>query len=136
MPSRHLALGLAAVAALGLATGCEKKSPLVTVTAHGTVVTAHAWRYCRGTECDDGKDIPVLEIHAGDYVGISVPRSLAEQGWRYEIGPQASDFVDDHYQRIAVGEGVAGSGGEEIPLRIRRDPQHGEGEWRFLLKLK
>jgi hypothetical protein len=132
MPSRTTAAALAAVASLGLATACEKKSPIVTVTAHGVVVKAHAVEYCRGTECDTSDEIPVLTIHPGDTIGIDVPRSVAEQGWRWD---ENQPYVYDHYRHISVGDGQLESG-REFPLQIQRDPKHGRGEWRFILKVK
>jgi len=82
MPSRTAVLALAALAALGLTTGCEKPSPYVTLTAHGVTVKARAQRYCRSGKCSTGSDVPVLFVQPGDILGIDVPRSVAHDGWR------------------------------------------------------
>lgn len=131
MPSRHHAVALATLATLGLATGCEKQNPIITMTAHGVVVKARAVRYCRGDDCRVTQDIPTLAIHPGDVLGIDVPRSLAEQGWK--VGAQGI-VNHDHYRAERIGEGLRP--GAEIELSIFRDEAHGVGEWRFKLVVK
>ena len=132
MPSRNAAAALVAVAALGLATGCERQSPYITVTAHGVVVKARATKYCRddGT-CNESTEVPVLFVQNGDVLGIDVPRSVAEQGWR--IGDQG-EFSHDHYRGIEIGQQF--QRGAEIPLQIVRDERHGAAEWRFAIKVR
>ncbi|MDQ1710752.1 MAG: hypothetical protein QOE45_202 [Frankiaceae bacterium] len=131
MPSRHAAVALAAVAALGLSTGCEKQSPYVTLTAHGVTVKARAVKYCRGTECDTSTDVAKITVRDGDTLGIDVPRSLAAQGWR--IGDQG-DFSHDHYRSIPITSQF--QPGAELPVQIVRDDKHGAGEWRFTVVVK
>ncbi|HEX8001998.1 MAG TPA: DUF2771 family protein [Mycobacteriales bacterium] len=131
MPSRLPAVALAAVATMGLASACEKQSPYVTLTAGGTVVKARAARYCRGDECSASTDQPTLEIRSGDTLGIDVPRSLAEQGWRLGRGGEISH---DHYHAEQLPQ--LQPGGEPITLSIFRDERHGFGEWRFTLVVK
>ena len=130
MPRRNAALSLVALATLGLATGCEKKSPIVTITADGVVVKAHATKYCRGDECDTSTDVPVIEAKLGGWIGIDVPRSVAEQGWRLGDEP----FVNDHYRKVDV-QGQF-QPGQVVGLRIERDPKHGEGTWEFRVRIK
>lgn len=132
MPRRNAALSLVALAALGLATGCEKQSPWVTITAHGVVVKARAIRYCRDDgRCNESKRVPALTIQPGDTLGIDVPRSVAEQGWR--IGGQG-EFSHDHYRSIQIGNQL--QPGAEQTLQIERDARHGEGIWQFTIRVK
>jgi hypothetical protein len=131
MPRRHAALALVALALLG-ATGCEKQSPYITITAHGVVTKARATKYCRTTEkCNESTESPHIFITAGDILGIDVPRSVAEQGWR--LGDQG-EFSHDHYRSIEIGSQLPVGATQE--LRIVRDPVHGEGEWRFTVEVK
>ena len=133
MPRRNLALPLVAVVALGGVTACEKQSPIVTVTAGGVVVTARATKYCRENgKCNESDDNPLIYIQSGDVLGIDVPRSLAEEGWR--LGDQGG-FSHDHYRAIDIGNQLP-SGGQPQELIIMRDPQHGEGVWRFSVGVK
>jgi hypothetical protein len=132
MPRRNAALSLVALATLGLATACEKQSPFITVTAHGVVVKARATRYCRDNgKCNTSTDNPVLLVQNGDIVGIDVPRSVAEQGWR--IGDQG-DFSHEHYRSIRITQQIP-PGAEQV-LRIVRDERHGAGEWQFTIKAR
>lgn len=129
MPSRLSVAALALLAPLGLAA-CEKQNPYVTVTAGGVVVKARAVRYCRGTDCRVSTDNPTLEIKSGDTLGIDVPRSVAEDGWR--LG-QEGEVLHDHYHAEQIGN--IRPGGEPIPISIFRDgPEF--GEWRFTLVVK
>lgn len=132
MQRRNAALSLVALVALGTATGCEKQSPWVTVTAGGTVVKARATKYCReNNKCTESTDKPVIDIKQGDTLGIDVPRSVAEHGWRVPnvFGEQ---LIHDHYRAITIPQVQAG----EIDLVVVRDERHGEGEWHFTLRVK
>ena len=132
MPRSNAALPLVAIVALGGVTACEKQSPIVTVTAHGVVVTARATKYCRPEgKCNESADNPVIFIQSGDILGIDVPRSVAEHGWR--LGDEGG-FSHDHYRSIEIGNQLPP--GAEQELRITRDPQHGEGVWRFTVRVK
>ena len=131
MPSRHTALGLVALAAIGLTTGCEKQSPYITLTAHGVTVKARAQKYCREGKCAEGKSTAFLTVGAEDILGIDVPRSVAEDGWR--LGG-SGDFHHDHYLAIPLTGRV--QPGQSIPLQIARDETHGIGEWLFTIKVK
>jgi hypothetical protein len=132
MPSRHAAVALAAVAALGLSTGCEKQSPIVTITANGVTVKARAARYCRGSACDETNSTAVIRVRGGDLLGVDVPRSLAEQGWQIpELGDQA--FTHDHYRKVALPDGLAA---RDVTLTVVRDTKAGEGLWRFTLRIQ
>jgi hypothetical protein len=132
MPSRHAAVALAAVAALGLSTGCEKQSPYVTLTANGVTVKARATKYCRGTACDETTGAPVIKVSGGDALGIDVPRSLADQGWQIpELNDQA--FIHDHYRKVPLPQGLEA---RDVTLTIRRDPKAGEGIWQFTLRIQ
>jgi hypothetical protein len=124
-------VALAAVAALGAGTGCDKQSPYVTFTAHGVTVKARATKYCREGRCNTSKDSPVLYVQEGDTLGIDVPRSVADQGWR--IGTQG-DFSHDHYRSIAIGSQF--QPGAELPVSIVRDEKYGAGEWHFTIRVK
>jgi hypothetical protein len=130
--SRHAAVALAAVAALGLGTACEKQSPYVTVTAGGTTVKARAVRYCRDAECDTTEDVPVLRARAGDIVGIDVPRSLADHGWAV---PELNDpgFSHDHYRAFTLPENLRAG---DVTLSVVRDKTQGEGQWRITLRIE
>jgi hypothetical protein len=132
MPSRHAAVALAAVAALGLSTGCEKQSPFVTLTANGVTVKARATKYCRGSACDETKDSPVITVRGGDALGVDVPRSLAEQGWRI---PELNDqtFIHDHYRKVPLPAGLTA---QDVTLSILRDPKAGDGVWQFTLRIQ
>lgn len=133
MPSRTTTAALAALAALGLATGCEKQSPYVTLTAHGVSVKARATKYCRDGRCTQTTHAPVLTIAPGDTLGIDVPRSVADQGWR--IGDQG-DFSHEHYR--SIGPQITGQfqRGATLPVQIVRDEKYGIGEWLFTVKVK
>lgn len=136
MPSRLPVALLASVAALGLATACEKKSPIVTMTAHGVVVKAHAVEYCRGDDCRTTDDGATLKIHPGDTLGIDVPRSLAEEGWSATLSNrsgQSQEFFGlgyDHYRSQQIG---SLNPGEPLFITILRDEKHGRGVWRFTI---
>ena len=132
MPTRTAILGLVAVAVLGGATGCEKQSPYITMTAHGVTVKARATKYCRETECDTTKDNPVIVVRPGDTLGIDVPRSVAEEGWR--IGTEGP-FSHDHYRSIPITRDFQ-SGGPPLQVQIYRDEKHGAGQWTFSIKVK
>jgi hypothetical protein len=132
MPRRNAALSLVALAALGLATGCEKQSPWVTVTADGVVVKARAQKYCRENgKCNESKESPVIEIDTGDTLGIDVPRSVANEGWR---APDlfGDEVFKDHYKAFTIPN-VNQPG--DIPLRIVRAGGL-EGTWQFTLRVK
>ena len=133
MPRRNAALSLVAVAAFGLATGCEKPSPIVTITAGGVVVKAHASEYCRGEKCSRSAEAPpVIEIEQGDTLGIDVPRSVSEDGW---LAPNlfGDQVIHEHYKSFEIPRlDQAG----DIPLVITRDAARGKGEWRFTLRAK
>lgn len=131
MRSRTTLLALAAVAGLGLTTGCEKPSPYVSLTAHGVTVKARASRYCRSGACVNSTNNPTLYIRVGDTLGIDVPRSVAADGWR--IGSQG-DFSHEHYRSIAITSDF--QRGATIPVQIQRDEAHGIGEWLFTVKVK
>jgi hypothetical protein len=131
MPSRYAAVALAAVAALGL-TGCEKQSPYITLTAHGVVVKARATEYCRGDDCDKSTEAPAITVRPGDTLGIDVPRSLAEEGWR--IGDQG-DFSHEHYRSIQISDQFQ-SGAQLPPVEIFRDDTRGRAHWTFTIKVK
>ena len=134
MPRRNAAVSLVALAALGLATGCEKQSPWVTVTAGGVVVKARATKYCRGTEdpkCNTSAEKPVIKVKDGDLIGIDVPRSVANDGWRVvELG--GNTFWDDHYRTIPISGLPPG----DLPLTVERDPAKGEGRWTFTVRVE
>jgi hypothetical protein len=131
MPTRTAAVALAALAALGASTGCEKQSPYVTFTAHGVTVKARATKYCREGRCNKSTDNPVLYVQRGDTLGIDVPRSVADQGWR--IGDQGP-FSREHYRGIEIGAEF--QPGAEIPVTVVRDERYGAGEWRFTVRVK
>ena len=132
MPRRNVLLAVLALAALGGASGCEKQSPYITMSAHGVVVKARATKYCReGGKCTESTDNPVLVVRSGDTLGIDVPRSVAEQGWR--IGGQG-DFRHDHYQAIPITRDF--QSGSELAVQIQRNDQFGAGEWRFTIRVK
>src|SRR4051794_18571514 len=131
MSSRTAVLALGALAAVALTTGCEKQSPYVSLTAHGVTVKARAQHYCRSGKCSSGNDAPVLFVHAGDTLGIDVPRSVAHDGWR--IGAQG-DFSHTHYRSIPITTDF--QSGATIPVQIVRDESHGIGEWQFTIKVK
>ena len=141
MPRPSSAAFLAAVSALGLSTGCEKQSPIVTMTAGGVVVKAHAIEYCRegetGDECNRSNDVPVLTIEAGDILGIDVPRSVAEQGWAVaEDDPrnvQIEEYSTDHYRAITIPSQIQR---REFSLYVVRDRRHGTGYWQFKLRVR
>jgi hypothetical protein len=129
MPSRHSAVALAALAALGLATGCEKQNPYVTVTAGGVVVKARAVRYCRGDDCRVTNDTPTLTVRNGDVLGVDVPRSVADDGWRVS---QQGEVSHEHYITLPIEGRQPG-----VPLQLslfRAGPDF--GEWRFTLDVK
>ncbi len=134
MPRKNVAFSFVALAALGLATGCEKQSPWVTVTAGGVVVKARATKYCRDNgKCNESTEKPVIYVKPGDTLGIDVPRSVAENGWRIETG-QPGPYSYDHYRAIPIGTQF--QSGAELDLRIVRDPKHGEGVWNFSVRVK
>jgi hypothetical protein len=126
-------MALAAVAALGAGTGCEKQSPYVTFTAHGVTVKARATKYCREKRCNESKENPILYVTSGDVLGIDVPRSLADQGWRIETG-QESPYSHDHYRSIPLGTQF--QPGAEVPVTITRDKKYGDGVWNFTLRVR
>lgn len=123
-------LALVAVAALGGATGCDKQSPYITLTAHGVSVKARAVKYCRDAKCDEGKDNPSITVRAGDTLGIDVPRSVADQGWR--IGTDGP-FSHDHYRSIPITQGQNAG---DVQLDIYRDETFGAGHWQFTVHVK
>ena len=132
MPRPNAALSLVALATLGLASGCEKQSPWVTLTAGGTVVKARAIKYCRDNgRCNESTEQPLLRVKAGDVLGIDVPRSVAEHGWR--IGEQGP-FRHDHYYSFRLPDQI--QPGAEQTLMIMRDPKHGEGVWQFVIRVR
>lgn len=132
MPRTNAALALVALATLGLATACEKQSPWVTLQSGGTVVKARAVKYCRDNgRCNESAETPVLKVKPGEMLGIDVPRSVAEQGWR--LGPQGP-FRYDHYYAFRLPAQL--ESGVEQELTIMRDPKHGEGVWRFLVRVR
>jgi hypothetical protein len=131
MPTRTAALALAAVALLG-STGCEKQSPYVTLTAHGVTVKARATNYCRDGKCNRSADKPVLTVRPGDTLGIDVPRSVADQGWRF-AGEET--FTHDHYRSLDITAANL-QGGRTLGLQIERDPKFGAGEWQFTIAVK
>ncbi|HWL34980.1 MAG TPA: DUF2771 family protein [Frankiaceae bacterium] len=132
MPRRNAVLPLVAVAALGLVTGCEKQSPWVTMTADGVVVKARATKYCReGGKCNESKDAPTLKVKSGGILGIDVPRSVAEQGWR--IGDQG-EFRHDHYFALPIPADAPPGASQQ--LQVVRDQKHGEGVWTFNIVVK
>jgi hypothetical protein len=135
MPRRNAVLPLVAVAALGLATGCEKQSPFVTMTADGVVVKARATEYCRpGAEkCNKSSEVPVLKVKPGGVLGIDVPRSVAEQGWR--IGAQGEgEFRHDHYFTLPIPQDAPPGASQDI--EVVRDAKHGKGIWTFRIVVK
>ena len=132
MPRPNAVLSLVALATLGLGTGCEKQSPWVTVTAGGVVVKARAIKYCRDSgRCNESTHRPVLQIKPGDTLGIDVPRSVAEQGWR--LGDQGP-FSHDHYRAFPIGNQL--EPGAKQTLTIMRDERHGIGVWEFVIQVK
>jgi hypothetical protein len=132
MPRRTAALPLVALATLGLATACEKQSPFVTLHAGGNVVKARAVKYCRAKDrCNESTERPVLHIKPGDTLGIDVPRSVSEQGWR--LGDQGA-FRYDHYYAFRLPDQL--ESGAEQALVIQRDPKHGEGVWQFTIRVR
>ena len=140
MRSKTTPAALAAVALLGLGTGCEKQSPWVTMTAGGVVVKARAIEYCRdgetGDECNRSSDVPTLTVRAGDTLGIDVPRSVAEQGWLVSESPQGGQgpYSNDHYRSIEIPAQI--QPGSEQPLYIHRNAEHGVGRWQFMLQVR
>lgn len=127
MPSRIAVAALAALAPLTLAA-CEKQNPIITLTASGVVVKAKAVRYCRGDDCRTTADTPTLRMRVGDQVGIDVPRSVAEDGWRVTVpdGRQTAVY-HDHYRLLGLPVSE-----EPLTIRILRNGDEA-GEWRFTL---
>jgi hypothetical protein len=132
MPTRTAAVALTALAALGLGTGCEKQSPYVTVTAGGVTVKARAVKYCRGNDCDETNDRPTIYVKEGDLLGVDVPRSVSDDGWR--MGAEQA-FTKKHYRTLEFPRGQY-QPGQPLTLRVVRDPRHGVGEWQFTIVLK
>lgn len=125
-------LAAVVLAALGGASGCEKQSPYITMSAHGVVVKARATKYCRAeANCSESTDNPVITVRTGDTLGIDVPRSVAEQGWR--IGGQG-DFSHEHYRSIPITRDF--QSGSELAVQIQRNDHFGAGEWRFTVRVK
>jgi hypothetical protein len=145
MPRKNTAAASLAVLALFGLTACEKQSPIVTMTAHGVVVKAYAVKYCRegekDAECNSSRDIPVLTVHSGDTLGIDVPRSVADQGWLVtqdkDLPPpdQRGPYSNDHYRAIEIPAGQV-QPGQDLPLYIHRNPEHGKGVWQFTLRVR
>jgi hypothetical protein len=130
MPSRLSVAALAALAPLSLAA-CEKQNPFITMTAGGIVVKARATRYCRGDDCRVTTDNPRLKIRSGDTLGVDVPRSVAHDGWRLQIGDNdAIPLNKDHYRALPLGQ--FDSTAEPVVVRVLRDGPDA-GEWQFTL---
>lgn len=140
MPRKNTAAASLAVLALFGLTACEKQSPIVTLTADGVVVKAHALEYCRpgetGAECNRSDEVPVLTVHSGDTLGIDVPRSMADHGWLVSESPEGGQgpYSNDHYRAIEIPAQV--QPGADLPLFIHRDPKHGKGVWQFTLRVR
>ncbi|HEU0130398.1 MAG TPA: DUF2771 family protein [Mycobacteriales bacterium] len=133
MRSRYAAVALTAVAVLG-STGClglEKQNPFITLTAHGVSVKARAQKYCRANDCRVTTDTATITVQPGDTLGIDVPRSVAEHGWR--LGQQG-EFSHDHYRSVEIGSQF--QSGQALPLEIHRNDAAGEGVWKFTVQVK
>lgn len=127
MPSRLAVAALAALAPLTLAA-CEKQNPIITITASGVVVKAKAVRYCRGEDCRVTTENPTLRMRVGDPIGIDVPRSIAEDGWKVVLPDRRSTAVyHDHYRLLGLPVSD-----EPMTIAIVRDGAEA-GEWRFTL---
>ncbi|HEV3002464.1 MAG TPA: DUF2771 family protein [Solirubrobacteraceae bacterium] len=129
MPSRLAVAALATLAPLALAA-CDKQNPYITMTAGGVVVKARAVRYCRGDDCRVTTDRPTLKIKSGDTLGIDVPRSVAEDGWKLKVNDNEGEVTHDHYRAEAIGN--VRPGGDPIEVTILREGDD-FGEWQFTL---
>jgi hypothetical protein len=140
---------LAAALALAALTACEKPAPLVTVVSGGESTYTEATVFCfeegqtlQSEECAArSEDVPVLEVRAGEQVGVDVGKELVERGWRLELADpadpqstQQSPVLDDHYFAFTA-PGLRPDG--ELLLTVQTVDANGEaatGEWRFLLR--
>ncbi|RKS68521.1 hypothetical protein CLV35_3649 [Motilibacter peucedani] len=139
---RGAALGLAVLAPLVLA-GCDKPTPGVTAFAGSSSHRADAacWSQkssspvqesaCDATATD-------VEVGAGDTVGISVDKDVADAGWKVQIGDgQQAQVVTPktlkttHF-KLPVGSSLT----QDFPLTVVAFDKSGQqvrGIWKFRL---
>lgn len=139
---RHPFRALFALAALSplLLAGCDKPSPAVTLFAgrDSHRIEAACWSAKSSTPVQQsacGSETTEVEIGAGDTIGISVDKSIAEAGWRVQVGENAvtQKTLKDHYFKLPVG---AGLGGQSVPLTVLAVDKSGQqvrGVWKFQL---
>lgn len=149
MPRRLLSALTAGVAALSL-TGCERPAPIVTVVSGTTSEWKEADVYCfEGQSLPEGncaqraEGTTVLEVEAGQQVGIDVSKAVLEQGWFIELAPpgavgeeaqaQQSDVLEDQHYFAFTAPAI---GPEGLRLTVRTLGEQGgggppSGEWTF-----
>jgi len=114
------------VVAVGVVTACDEPTPLVTVQAGSTVVTANATTYVRnGQEQRYVQSVPVLPVHLGDHVNIDVERNLAAQGWFVAFeGQRVTPVLKDHAATVLV---TGFTQNNDLTMRIYAAPTTADG---------
>lgn len=138
MPAARPTL-LAGVALLtgGLLAGCEKPTPIVTLTSGGSSEWTEASRYCyRDGECREGRrPVPVIEVRAGEPVLVDVDAAVADDRWYVTDGSIRSPFQDDTAYRFDPASFPAFREQGRVLVRVTQGDGEGEpeGVWAFTL---
>lgn len=153
---RPLLAGVAAVLGTLVLSGCQKPTPLTTVTAAGRSYAVQASGWCAQGSRPACKSfdrlVPEVRVRAGQVVGVDVDRAIARGEWVVTLeqpGGASSDqqrlFVaratNEHYASFSAPSQAQASGLKEVLLRVsvqrsetgRQDDR--VGQWFYRLKL-
>ncbi|MGP3922700.1 hypothetical protein [Streptomyces sp. 8N616] len=145
----------AGAAALGLValSGCEKPTPMATVTVGSNSVSSEAACYSEGKklsqeelqDCIGGKSGKKLTVHDGERIRVGVDPEVAESGWAMVVNGQGTmaEASEDTYrtfdfdQIFAPQQSTAGAAAvpKTAQVAIIEVTKSGEakGVWQFTL---
>lgn len=122
------------VAGLGLA-GCVKPTPLVTLQAHGVVVSSTALVYCRPScrRYNSPTSFPQLAVAPGEQIGIDVAQPLPGSGWYVTVNRQQVTLRETgFYATISAPQIPAGSR-DVLDVYKLGAGNRNDGVWQFIL---
>lgn len=133
-PRRAAGLAALLVAGLGLA-GCVKPTPLVTLQAHGVVVSSTALVYCRPTCRRYGSPtaFPRLSVAPGEQIGIDVAQPLPGSGWYVTLNRQQVTLRETGYYATITAPQIPAGSRDVLEVYKLGPGNRNYGVWQFIL---
>jgi hypothetical protein len=135
-----VALASAVLGLVGL-SGCEKPTPLVTVTSGSSSVHTEAACYEEKGQvsvesCQDPGGAPEIEVSPNGYVAVGVEPEMADAGWQVTVNGQqvTQQPLDTTYYRIGpLPAQFLAQGPIELTVASQQDGQV-NGLWTFRVR--